>query len=1197
MSRHAHSPLPERNQASAVVDSRSRTQSVSSAGAQLQPVVDEPNIRRPDISRRATGRLSIFRSTPSSLRVPKLTRNKHHRNDARRPDEGPHSIFARISSHAQQNLRIFYSRGLRRKTEIERLQDLEKSRLLFNELFTVTPMVMVFASTIQTNIDELEHQRVPVLLEQISIRVTRETAPHYSHLFRIRLEYASGPSMIKWTILRGYRDFLWLKARLNSDNILHRNSIKPPKLPKLKHFRSEPNDVESESTELAMGENDIEPTMTTVSDSSNEGETRESVFPTLETAIEDYLNKLLHCYRFRQEDNKLLAFLELSHMSIKLAPEYPLHGREGKLVIRSRASEMGWRVKHYHPKDWRSMIKRHTPKWVLVRDSFILVVDNIVDTRIREVFFVDSYFEVAHITEAHNATDLRDDTPVSVTAPEIHEGVLVDQGDASIANDSRASPQPDVRNVKVTRQAKSFFLHLRNNARDIKLTALGERDLRRWQSSILQMKQRTVWSKKHRFDSFAPVRRNVYSQWFVEARDYFWTLSDALENARDTIYILDWWLSPELYLRRPPEGNQRWRLDRILKRKAEQGVKIFVVIYRNVGPTIPIDSLWTKHSLLDLHENIYVLRSPNQLFQKAALFWAHHEKLCIVDTTIAFCGGIDLCFGRWDTPQHVLIDDKEKAFYESNDDISRDGDDVQYWPGKDYSNPRVHDFYNLDHPYEDMYDRNKVPRMPWHDVHQMVVGQPARDLARHFVQRWNYVLRQKLPSRKTPLLLPPPDYTQVELERLGLTGTCEYQVLRSSGDWSLGLRHHEQSIQNAYLKLIEESEHFVYIENQFFITSTEVDGVVIENQIGDALVDRIRRAHYNGEHWRAYILIPLTPGFEAQVDSADAYSVRAISKCQFKSISRGQNSIFYRLEREGIKPNRYIGFYSLRKWGKFKEKGTKLTTEQLYIHGKTMIVDDRVAVIGSANINERSMRGVRDSEIAVCIRDTKIVASRMAGKPWKAAHYAYSLRVRLMREHLGVDVDKVDIIESWCRNVEYTANMNAIFTDPSTAYPSGSITPGKATPSILNLDTFPEWLYPELHSFNWYAGTDVNKGLHDHKKLSTDFRVQNNAEHKADVEGNGLDHMKDREDLQDQKLNGVFTTQNAPVEADEQKRAERIAFELLKDRTIEDSHEFKREFYIRYTGIDLKKPVPKYNNLSFPTTDEEGKKEIGRAHV
>lgn len=39
---------------------------------------------------------------------------------------------------------------------------------------------------------------------------------------------------------------------------------------------------------------------------------------------------------------------------------------------------------------------------------------------------------------------------------------------------------------------------------------------------------------------------------------------------------------------------------------------------------------------------------------------------------------------------------------------------------------------------KDELDRNKYPRMPWHDVHCALWGPPCRDVARHFVQRWNY---------------------------------------------------------------------------------------------------------------------------------------------------------------------------------------------------------------------------------------------------------------------------------------------------------------------------------------------------------------------------------------------------------------------------------------------------------------------------
>lgn len=94
--------------------------------------------------------------------------------------------------------------------------------------------------------------------------------------------------------------------------------------------------------------------------------------------------------------------------------------------------------------------------------------------------------------------------------------------------------------------------------------------------------------------------------------------------------------------------------------------------------------------------------------------------MCVIDEAVGFMGGLDLCFGRWDTPQHTIIDDA--------DEISE-----QIWPGtvylcatplpfdqlipcvtgKDYSNPRISDFHTLNKPEQDMYDRSKVPRMPW----------------------------------------------------------------------------------------------------------------------------------------------------------------------------------------------------------------------------------------------------------------------------------------------------------------------------------------------------------------------------------------------------------------------------------------------------------------------------------------------------
>jgi len=44
----------------------------------------------------------------------------------------------------------------------------------------------------------------------------------------------------------------------------------------------------------------------------------------------------------------------------------------------------------------------------------------------------------------------------------------------------------------------------------------------------------------------------------------------------------------------------------------------------------------------------------------------------------------------------------------------------------------------------------------------------------------------------------------------------------------------EISIQFAYITLINNAEHYIYIENQFFISSTA--GECVKNQIAEALI-------------------------------------------------------------------------------------------------------------------------------------------------------------------------------------------------------------------------------------------------------------------------------------------------------------------------------------------------------------------------
>ncbi len=198
-------------------------------------------------------------------------------------------------------------------------------------------------------------------------------------------------------------------------------------------------------------------------------------------------------------------------------------------------------------------------------------------------------------------------------------------------------------------------------------------------------------------------------------------------------------------------------------------------------------------------------------------------------------------------------------------------------------------------------------------------------------------------------------------------GTCQCQVLRSASSWTIGLNMGseflENSIQHAYVELIQSSKKFIYIENQFFISSTA--GTPVYNEIAQALVLRIQKAYQLEENFRIMIFLPLLPAFEGEIDDSKSSVLRIQLHWLYQTIIRGQSSIINQLKQKGIEePEKYIQFYSLRQHGKLNNKPA---TELIYIHSKLMIIDDNVVIMGSANINDRSMQGSRDSEIAVSI--------------------------------------------------------------------------------------------------------------------------------------------------------------------------------------------------------------------------------------
>eukprot|EP01127_Copromyxa_protea_P020068 TRINITY_DN6636_c0_g2_i1.p1 TRINITY_DN6636_c0_g2~~TRINITY_DN6636_c0_g2_i1.p1 ORF type:complete len:219 (-),score=25.31 TRINITY_DN6636_c0_g2_i1:68-631(-) len=107
----------------------------------------------------------------------------------------------------------------------------------------------------------------------------------------------------------------------------------------------------------------------------------------------------------------------------------------------------------------------------------------------------------------------------------------------------------------------------------------------------------------------------------------------------------------------------------------------------------------------------------------------------------------------------------------------------------------------------------------------------------------------------------------------------------------------------------------------------------------------------------------------------------------------------------------------------------RVFTEQIYVHSKLMIVDDKKVLIGSANINDRSMLGVRDSEIAAFIQQSshRLVESTLNGESVPVAPFAKDLRCQIWSRYLGVSPDDphlVDPLSSGCRKLFTVADTN-----------------------------------------------------------------------------------------------------------------------------------------------------------------------------
>jgi len=181
--------------------------------------------------------------------------------------------------------------------------------------------------------------------------------------------------------------------------------------------------------------------------------------------------------------------------------------------------------------------------------------------------------------------------------------------------------------------------------------------------------------------------------------------------------------------------------------------------------------------------------------------------------------------------------------------------------------------------------------------------------------------------------------------------------------------------------MIRNAEDSIYIENQYFMGSAYAwlseNDTNCRHTIPAELVQKIVDKIHLGQRFVAYIVIPMFP--EGDPTSAP---IQEILYWQYKTMEMMYARVGQALQAVGDStshPTDYLLFLCpgkrenpgqhLDRLAPANEAFAKIFRETLrfpiYVHSKMMIVDDTYIIIGSANINQRSMAGTRDTEIAV----------------------------------------------------------------------------------------------------------------------------------------------------------------------------------------------------------------------------------------
>ncbi len=238
----------------------------------------------------------------------------------------------------------------------------------------------------------------------------------------------------------------------------------------------------------------------------------------------------------------------------------------------------------------------------------------------------------------------------------------------------------------------------------------------------------------------------------------------------------------------------------------------------------------------------------------------------------------------------------------------------------------------------------KGPHRPFHDVQVGVSGQTARTLGVMFRKRWRCATGITLAAPAIgPGAAPWPENLPVHI--------TDGQVAVARTLPSFKTQPAVNEVERIYLDAIRSATKWIYIENQYLTAAS----------ICRALGRRLEEEH------GPEIVIVMPGKADGWLEQSTMDAIRRHNLLQLAQQDHGHRlAVYYPVVGREAVP--------------------------VYVHAKLLVADDRLAIVGSANLSNRSM-GL-DSECCLAVEGA-------AGSP--AAVAIDQFRQRLLCEHLSVD--------------------------------------------------------------------------------------------------------------------------------------------------------------------------------------------------